>query len=343
MGEPLRRFVERRKVGDKTVSRKERNESRTDLLARWKRVDSLSSDIAYLRSRYHSHKKFSAVYQNYRTIVRTLFPTGIHDRNLSLFISQDGNVRVRKESMFLYYLKMRIIQHDMTVRATMPWFLLVVALFALSTVASFSIVSLFTSYGEYFLPDKIVDSLQRGELWTNMLGKRPVSGALGIILNNVIVSARVFLSGVVFGIPSMISVLYNGWHLGSVFAITAKFHMALRLLQFVLGHGILEITVIIFSGALGMRCGLSFFSLAPSLRFQYFVSCFQDALNSIFVLSFWLVLCGIVESGISPHLANMLPHTLMVPVSLSLGVFVLGLYIYIHHGGIHFGRKHGNA
>jgi uncharacterized membrane protein SpoIIM required for sporulation len=234
---------------------------------------------------------------------------------------------------------MRLLQHDRTVRETLPWFIISLSFFIAATAAGFGIVSLFSSYGEFFLPPEIQKSLSRGELWTNVLSNAHVSGGTQIIANNIIVTAKAFGFGIFFGLPSILIVLFNGWHLGSIFAATAKFNMHLSLLQFVSNHGVLELTVTVFAGALGLRTGISFFALPRGSRLSHFISCFWDSFNSMIICCLWLFVCGIIESQLSPYMANAKPHIIFIPVSLSIGTGLLLLNILFHHGVKRYGSR----
>ena len=338
MAESLKHFISRRNLLAEQISVR-KNRTKAGTISNWKRMDSLSADTAFLRSRFFSHQLSKTVYRNYRNLVRQFFLTGVTDKSAGLYYTKDGTLQIRKGSTFIHFIRLRMMQHDRTVRNVMPWFLITLSFFAAAATAAFGVVSVFSAHGEFFLPEQVLLSLQRGQLWTNVLSDKPVSGGINIIMNNVLVSFRTFVSGILLGIPSLLLVLYNGWHLGSILSVTAKFGMAAKLLQFVFNHGFLEITIILFSGALGLKTGISFFSLPAALRFQYFVTCFQDSLNSVIVFAFWLFVCGIVECRLSPFFANLLRHTLMLPLSCATGLLLLGLYIIVHHrGGVSHGR-----
>jgi uncharacterized membrane protein SpoIIM required for sporulation len=333
MAESLNKFMIRR--GIKTEKGKQKLpkiSSRSDIFAFWKNFDRNSSDIAYIHSRFFTHTEFSAYYYHFRRMFRKFFSTRLRDENIKLFTDSSGHLRIKKGSVIRSFLSSRLSLHHRTVRESLPYFIISLSLFIAATVAGFSIVNYFSHYGEFFIPENIQESLSRGELWTNMLNSRPVSGGSQIIINNVVVSLKAFGFGIIAGLPSIFIVLFNGWHLGSIMAATHKFNMASSLIQFVSNHGILEILIIIFSCALGMRVGLSFFSIPRGFRFSYFASRFWESFNSMIIVSCWLFLCGIVESQVSPHIANMKPHSVMIPVSLLIGIGVFSLYLVVHHG-----------
>lgn len=77
------------------------------------------------------------------------------------------------------------------------------------------------------------------------------------IYNNISIAFRAFASGIFAGIGAGVSVFYNGVFLGAVAAHLGRLGFGMNLLQFVIGHGSLELTALVMSGAAGMRLGWS--------------------------------------------------------------------------------------
>jgi uncharacterized membrane protein SpoIIM required for sporulation len=342
MGESLKHFISRRNIQNFALDKKRKTKNIPALKELWSQADSRSSDIAFIRSRFFSHTELFSFYEKYRNFVRNFFRTGTGENNTYLFFDENGNFKNRKGSAFFHFISMRLLQHDITARETLPWFIISLSLFIAATAAGYGIVTLFSSYGEFFLPPDVQKSLARGELWTNILTNSPVSGGTQIIANNIFVTIKAFGLGIFFGLPSLLIVLFNGWHLGSIFAATTKFQMHTSLLQFVLNHGVLELTITVFAGALGLRTGISFFALPGGSRLAHFISCFWDSFNSIVICSLWLFVCGIIESQLSPHMANAKPHSIMIPVSLSIGIGLLLVNLLFHHGVKRHGSRKNN-
>ncbi|HNX60879.1 MAG TPA: stage II sporulation protein M, partial [Spirochaetota bacterium] len=238
MGESLKHFTSRREISTdknarKSHSRKTRIKSTGDLFKSWKKADSMAADIAFIRSRFPMHDQFRAHYDSFRNLVRTLFRTKMRDENIELFTDSDGHLRARKGSALRHFFSSRLALHHRTVKDTMPFFIITLAFFITSAVAGYSVITHFSRYGEFFIPQNIQEDLSKGILWTNVLSDDPVSGGSFIILNNIVVSMKTFGFGIIAGLPSALLVLFNGWHLGSTFAATHQFGMASSLLQFV--------------------------------------------------------------------------------------------------------------
>jgi uncharacterized membrane protein SpoIIM required for sporulation len=330
MGESLKHFKNRRK-GVSTLQVKKIC-SRSSLFLQWKTLDSMASDIAFLRARFFAHEESASAYQYFRNIMRKIINTGMRDENIHLYTDNTGKLKLHRRSALINFFHSKLALHHRTVISTMPYFVIVLSLFAVSAIVGFSIVTYFSHYGEFFLPQNIQEQLSRGNLWTNILSKDPISGGSQIIMNNILVSLKVFGLGILAGLPSVLMILFNGWQIGSIFAGTHQFGMSAHLLQFVLNHGVMEITIVLFSGALGLRLGLSFVSVPAGKRLSHFAGRFWESVNSMIIFCLWLFVCGIIESQVSPVMANTTPHYVMIPVSAIIGISIVLLYTLIHHG-----------
>ncbi|HEY1406842.1 MAG TPA: stage II sporulation protein M, partial [Spirochaetota bacterium] len=329
MGESLKHFLTRKAIReDSNPVKSGKIRTRSELFSFWRLLDGFSSDIAFIRSRFSAHEEFFPLYIRFRTFIRVYFKTHLRDENIDLFTDQTGHLRIRKGSALRHFFSARLALHHQTVIDTLPYFLITLSLFITASAAGYAVVSHFSHYGEFFIPEEIQENLSRGILWTNILSDNPVAGGSQIILNNIVVSMKTFGFGVIFGLPSTALVLFNGWNLGSIMSATHQFRMSASLTQFVLNHGVMEISVILFSGALGLRLGLSFFAMPKGSRLAFFSSRFWESLNSMVIFCLWLFVCGIIESQVSPRMANTKPHIVMIPVAALIGTSVVLLYIF---------------
>ena len=78
------------------------------------------------------------------------------------------------------------------------------------------------------------------------------------IWNNVSIGFRAFASGIFGGIPALLSLMFNGMHLGVIGAwLTLEPTTRLNFWSFVVTHTSLEVTGLLLAGVAGMRLGLS--------------------------------------------------------------------------------------
>ena len=81
---------------------------------------------------------------------------------------------------------------------------------------------------------------------------RPVL-ASWIISNNIMVCLAALAGGLVVGVLTVLSLVYNGLSLGVGFGVFANHHAAGYLATFIAGHGVLELTAVFVSGGAGFR------------------------------------------------------------------------------------------
>ncbi len=84
------------------------------------------------------------------------------------------------------------------------------------------------------------------------------------IMNNISVAFRAYASGLVFGLGSVLVLIYNGLLLGGATAHLVGVGFTTTFTSFVIGHGSFELTAIVLSGAAGLRLGWAL--IAPGAR-----------------------------------------------------------------------------
>jgi uncharacterized membrane protein SpoIIM required for sporulation len=150
------------------------------------------------------------------------------------------------------------------------------------------------------LGPKMVDSIERHEMWTqSIVGMQPVASS-AITTNNISVAFMTFAMGITAGLGTLYMISFNGLLLGVVGAACGMHGMSLSLWSFVVGHGSLEIQAILIAGAAGLRiaAGLLFpgeYSRKDSLRIAG-----DQAVKLELGTVPLLIVAGIVEGFVSP-------------------------------------------
>src|SRR3977135_1989497 len=118
--------------------------------------------------------------------------------------------------------------------------------------------------------------------------------------NNIWVVMIAFGFGVVFGLPVIYVLITNGISLGGLFGLTAAYGLAGGLFDFVIAHGVLELSVIVAVGGAGLMMGWAL--VYPGNRKQH--DALVDATRRAFILVIGLapllVIAGTIEGNISP-------------------------------------------
>ena len=120
-------------------------------------------------------------------------------------------------------------------------------------------VATYPELASLFASEDMINDASRGELWTdNLLNVVPSSMlVISILSNNVAVSLFAMCLGVFYGLGTIYIISMNGLMLGGIFAMTAQYNLATRLFEFVVAHGIVELSVICVAGAIGVSLGTS--------------------------------------------------------------------------------------
>ncbi|MHC1782455.1 MAG: stage II sporulation protein M [Anaerolineaceae bacterium] len=170
--------------------------------------------------------------------------------------------------------------------------------------------------------------LEDKQLWTEIpIEERPYSASF-IMRNNIQVSFMAFSGGILAGLPSVYLLAENGLILGGLLGMAFHYGIGFELLTFIVGHGFLELTVIMIAGGAGLRLGWAV--IHPGFLKR------GDALGLAASQAVWLVLgcipiliiAGLIEGFISP--SDQFPWLVKFSVSLVTG---LGLQAYVWLAG----------
>lgn len=195
-----------------------------------------------------------------------------------------------------------------------------VALFLLSIFCGWWLVYSFPDLVGLFASQKMIDTVESGDLWTDdLLNILPSSVlALSIIANNITVTLFAFVLGAFYGIGTIYIISLNGLMLGGVFAFTALHGLAGRLFEFIIAHGVVELSVICLAGAAGVHLGESLMRPGNRSRVDAFRTAVRRAGALLLVAIPFLVGAGLVEGYISPAAAFPLSTRLVVGLAFGL-------------------------
>ena len=149
----------------------------------------------------------------------------------------------------------------------------------------------------------------------SLLAKLPVPAlpALGIdiFLNNWLVSIATGLSGLAFGAPSFITIMFNGFILGVLVAPQLSPSLTMFFAA-ILPHGIIEIPSFVLSGSVGLKLGYA----ALRARFlrgpeneEYLSRTLQSAVYIVVGLAPLFLIAGLIEADATPYVMRMFGWT----------------------------------
>lgn len=170
--------------------------------------------------------------------------------------------------------------------------------------------------GWNFINEETANLLQSGHLWTeNIQGINHIASS-EIMTNNIKVTFSAFALGVTGGIGTLVVLIFNGIHLGGIFSVLSQYDMAHRLLNFVVAHGFLELSVIFVAGGCGLYLGDAILKPGNETRKSALGKRGKEVVDLIIFNSICLVLAGFVEGYISP---SELHFSLKLTIGVILG------------------------
>lgn len=175
----------------------------------------------------------------------------------------------------------------------------------------------------------LVAQVEEGALWTEIApGVR--SAAAGLIMtNNIQVMFLTFAGGLTAGLLTLWVLINNGLHLGAIFGLLLAHDLAGGLAEFVVAHGVVELSVIFLAGGCGLYVGDGL--LRPGLfsRRDTLLQRTHTSVQLILGSAPLLVIAGTIEGFLSPSAA---PWPVKVLVGITTGV---ALYAYWLGAGRH--------
>ena len=123
--------------------------------------------------------------------------------------------------------------------------------------------------------------------------------ASGIISNNVRVAIACFAGGIFLGIGSLVLLGFNGLLIGATAGHFANRGLLAYLLEFILGHGLLELFAIWVAGAAGFLLGRSVVAPGDLSRGDALVLSGRTAVRMVGGAAVLLVVSGLIEGFVS--------------------------------------------
>jgi uncharacterized membrane protein SpoIIM required for sporulation len=200
-----------------------------------------------------------------------------------------------------------------SVRATTLW---IAALFVLSTLAGWWLVSTYPALVSIIASDRMIDGVERGHLWTDQLFNLgpPTLLSARIFSNNVVVTLGAFCSGILFGLGAFYMISFNGLMLGGLMAFTHQHGLAHGLLRFILAHGPVELSVMCLAAGAGTALGESIIRPRLATRTESLRRRAAELGPLLIACALLLFGSGLIEGFISPS------HQIGIPVRLAVGL-----------------------
>lgn len=139
----------------------------------------------------------------------------------------------------------------------------------------------------------------RGERYVSVAVEGRPFTASWIITNNVRVALLCFAGGIFVGLGALVLLAFNGLQLGATAAHFTNAGLGAYLGEFILGHGMLELTAIWIAGGAGFLLGTSFMLPGRMSRANALRAAAQRALRMLGAAVVCLVVAGVIEGFVS--------------------------------------------
>lgn len=205
-----------------------------------------------------------------------------------------------------------------TFRFTLASFLIFLAAFAFA----FAMAYIDERFADHVAPG-LKEMIKAGTNWTAMINKSNPLASSQIQTNNIQVVFYAFAGGLIFGAGTVLALLFNGLHIGIVMGLCVKYKFW-PILQFVSGHGVIELTAIFIAGGAGLLIGKALLMPGDLKRIDALVVNGGLAIRLVLGCIPMLLIAGFIEGFVSP--AKISPYY-KYTVSIITAILLVGYFL----------------
>ena len=195
-------------------------------------------------------------------------------------------------------------QFPRTCRKLFPFIVAAFLILVVPAVVHGILVYLQPDVAEWTFSDsekELIPLVRNGELWIDLPeGKRSYASSF-IMTNNIRVSLTAFAGGASAGLVTLYILLTNGLSVGGLMGLCFHYGLGWRLVNFVIGHGVIEFTVIFLAGGAGLSMGWAILHPSVKSRKDALILATREAVILAGGSIPLLVIAGTIEGFVSPQ------------------------------------------
>ncbi|MBN1313652.1 MAG: stage II sporulation protein M [Anaerolineae bacterium] len=211
-------------------------------------------------------------------------------------------------------------------RETFRFTLAATLLFLIPALLAGFVMSITPDAAQFLMPgggQELIEYMEDAELWTNIpVAERPYASS-AIMTNNIRVAMLAFGGGMLVGVTTVWVMVSNGLMFGGILGLGFYYHLGFELLNFVIGHGVIELSVIMVAGGSGLMLGWAIIRPGLLPRRDALAVAARKAVKLLAGCVPLLIIAGLIEGFVSPNEA--IPWPVKWAVGIGTGV---ALYSY---------------
>ncbi len=149
------------------------------------------------------------------------------------------------------------------------------------------------------------------------------------IFNNTSIGFRTFATGLLLGVGSILTLLFNGLHIGSAAGHLTQIGYGGTFWPFVSGHSALELTAIALSGAAGLKLGFSLLMPGRKSRYQAMLDAAKISVKIMGGAAVMFFIAAFVEAFWSS--SQSVPANIKYAVGIAMWLMVFAYFAFSGH------------
>ena len=223
-----------------------------------------------------------------------------------------------------------------TVRAEQRWLWLSSGIFYLPLILMIVIIQFWPEFVYSVIsPDAVASMESMYNPEAKHLGRERGSDSDSLmfgfyIFNNTSIGFRTFATGLLFGIGSIATLMFNGIYIGAIAGHLTEIGYAQTFWSFVVGHSAMELTAIALSGAAGLKLGFSLLIPGRKSRYQALLDAAGISVRIMAGAAVMFFIAAFIEAFWSS--TQMIHPQIKYAVGAVLWILVIVYFVFVGRG-----------